>query len=273
MLVAIASEGGGGATLIVHRHACHPSNEIEHYSEAVPPGQVADYVREGKRAGWAPTKPGPQFNLYPGASRREGPRTWPRGLRPPSPAELAALARKRPVEERDTFRLAPDPNYIAWPGGGGYRPGRIEINDVSLIELARTAERSHAEREFAARAARGDAPEGGLGELAGAYLGVAFTSVCWPSRELFDKPFDTAAAGFVLAADDPRRGKTTVLSCTCGITECWFLLVSITVLEETVVWSDFEQFHRPWVYDLGPFVFEKTAYLRALGAPNDTPLV
>jgi len=55
-----------------------------------------------------------------------------------------------------------------------------------------------------------------------------------------------------------------LLRCTCGINECWFLLVTITVLDAFVVWTDFEQFHRHWVYDLGPFVFAKQAYLEAL---------
>jgi len=48
-----------------------------------------------------------------------------------------------------------------------------------------------------------------------------------------------------------------VLGCTCGITECWFLLVRITVLDEVVIWSDFEQVHRPW--------FDEVAYVRELG--------
>lgn len=68
----------------------------------------------------------------------------------------------------------------------------------------------------------------------------------------------------MLAPDDRRRRKATVLGCTCGIVECWFLMVEITLLDDVVIWSDFEQFHRPWVYALGPFVFDRAAYERAL---------
>jgi hypothetical protein len=264
LLIAIASEQGGPA-LIVRCLFSHPSNEVALHAEAVTPAQVAAYVREGKRAGWAPTKPGRAFELEPRV-RHEGPRAWPRGLRPPSFAELVAFANARPAKERDVFRLAPDAAYVSWPGGGGYQPCQIEINGVDLIELVRRAERPHVEREIAEEIARGEVPEEGVDLRAGRYLGVPLAGVRWPSRELFDEPFDTAARSFVLAADDPRRGKTTVLGCTCGVTECWFLLVSVTVLEEVVIWADFEQFHRAWVYDLGPFVFDKPAYLRALGA-------
>lgn len=80
------------------------------------------------------------------------------------------------------------------------------------------------------------------------------------------QPKEIAGRGFVLAPDDPRLGKATLFSCTCGITECWFLLASVTVLDDVVVWSELEQFHRSWVYDLGPFVFDRAAYERALGA-------
>ncbi|MGC4115157.1 MAG: hypothetical protein QM765_11220 [Myxococcales bacterium] len=69
---------------------------------------------------------------------------------------------------------------------------------------------------------------------------------------------------FKTSPDDPRNTKSLVLSCTCGVTECWFLLVSITVHPDRVEWSDFCQFHRDWHYDLGPFVFERKAYEAAL---------
>jgi hypothetical protein len=85
-----------------------------------------------------------------------------------------------------------------------------------------------------------------------------------PSRELLDEPLDTAGKGFVLAPDDPRWRKATVLGCTCGITECWFPLVRITILDDVVLWSGFEQFHRPWIYTPGPFVCDRKAYLEQL---------
>jgi hypothetical protein len=265
MLVAIVSERGG-ATLLVRSRAQHPSNEVALASAAVTPGHVADYVREGKRAGWVSTEPGPPFMLEPSRGGARGaPPTWPRGRRPPSIAELMALALTRPAEGRDVFSLGPGPNQVAGPGAR-FRPARIAINGVDLIELVRAAELPHAEREIARRAAAGEAIDFGVDALAGNYHPMHLSAFAWPSRELLGEPSGAAARGFTLAPDDPRRGKATLLGCTCGITECWFLLVSITVLEDVVIWSDFEQFHRPWLYDLGPFVFDKPAYLRALGA-------
>jgi hypothetical protein len=271
LILAVAGEDGKGPALVVRLHHAHPSNAVSLRSEAVTPRQVAAYVRAGKRAGWSPSQPGRPFHLSPhGVEQPDGPRAWPRRQRPPSPAEIEAIALARPAAGRDVFRLVADRPYVRWPNGGGYQPCGIEINGVDLIALARAAELPHAEREIARRAEDGDGDGDGLGvdDLAGNYLGLALSSLRWPRRELFDAPTDTAGQGFVLSPDDPRRGKTTVLGCACGVVECWFLLVSIAVFDDVVVWFDFEQFHRPWVYDLGPFVFDRSAYLRALGA-ND----
>jgi hypothetical protein len=264
LLVAIAG-ASGGSTLLVRLAAAHPSNEVALRSAAVTPGHVAAYVRHARRAGWSPGRPGPTFELEPPFVGCEGPRTWPRRRRPPSADEIAALA--RPCAARDVFRLGPADQGGSWPGGEAYRPARIEINGVDLLALVRAVELPHAEREFADRIARGEAPRGAPGGLAGAYLAPPLTSLRWPSRELFGEPVDTAARGFVLAPDDPRRGKT-LLGCACGVVECWFLLASIAVFDDVVVWHDFEQFHRPWAYDLGPFVFDRAAYARALGASD-----
>ena len=174
MLVTIATESGGAA-LIVRPHFFHPSNQVALCSQAVTPGQVADYVREARRAGWAPTNPGRPFELRPSAKGRNALRTWPRGLRPRSPSELATLALTRPPEGRDTFRLVPDPVSESWPERGGVWSALIEINGVSLIELARVAERPHVEREYAERAARGDAPDWNADDLAGNYFGMPYT--------------------------------------------------------------------------------------------------
>jgi hypothetical protein len=124
----------------------------------------------------------------------------------------------------------------------------------------RAVERPHARREAEAR---GEDPADDT--IAGEYLGLPESRLRLPSRALLDRPLGIED-GFVLAPDDPRRGKATVLGCTCGIIECWFLMVRITLLDDVVIWSDFEQFHRDWVYALGPFVFDRAAYERALGA-------
>ncbi len=266
LLVAISAEEGPGPTMVARLHRPHPRNERAHYSEAVTPAEVARLIREGRELGWDPLRPGPQFTLEPLRSATpEGapapPRIFPPGLRPPTHEELEALARARPPGERDVLEITQRP-YVSWPGGGGFQPCGLEINGVDLIELVRAAELPHAEREVIERRASGEPTSLKPSELAGDYLG--FPSASLRGRSLFDRPV-SYACHFSLPADDPRLNKATLLGCTCGITECWFLLVTITVGDEVVIWSDFEQFHRPWIYDLGPFVFDKREYLRVLG--------
>jgi hypothetical protein len=70
--------------------------------------------------------------------------------------------------------------------------------------------------------------------------------------------------------------KVALLCCgDCGDIGCWPIRARITMLEDRVVWEAFEQPHRNgtdssldfWDYGaLGPFSFEKQAYLAALAA-------
>ncbi len=264
LLIAVSAEEGEGPTMVAHLQRRHPRNEQAQRSQAVTPAEVARLIREARRLGWAPLRPGKQFHLEPQISgdpdRPAAPRIFPAGLRPPSLRELEQLAADRAPEERDIIRRADRP-YISWPGGGGYQPCGLEVNGVDLIELVREAELPHARREVEERLAGGDSAEIKAEDLAGNYLG--FPTVSLRGRALYDAPASYACY-FGVSADDPSLGKATLLGCTCGITECWFLLVRITILDEVVIWSDFEQFHRSWIYDLGPFIFDKEDYVRTL---------
>lgn len=246
--------------MLVRLHRSHPGNQVGLASAAVTPREVAELVREGLRAGWQPARPGRQFILAPRAAPR-GPKTWPRGHTLHSRDQLLALAQSG--ESRARLRLADTPAHVSWPGGGGFQPCAILIDDRDLIELVRDAERPHAAREVAERRRDDPGLDLTVDHLAGDYLHLTRRELALPSRHLLE-PSDDARYGFAVAADDPIQTKTTVLQCTCGIRECWFLLVRITFFDEFVVWSDFEQFHRDWVYDLGPFVFDRRAYERAL---------
>ena len=117
----------------------------------------------------------------------------------------------------------------------------------------------HALREYDKRLAAGETAEdlGTRGALAGDYLYLAESDVFLPSQNLLGEP---SRHGFETDAEDPRNQKSLLLSCTCGITDCWFLLATITVSTDAVVWSDFCQFHRDWRYDLGPFRFQRAPY-------------
>lgn len=252
LVVAMAAEEGEGSALIVRLPRAHPGNRVGRRSEAVTPAEVAALIREGRRSGWDPSRPGPSMELTLRTRvAPPGPEIGPSSRRARGRAELEALARVRPPAELDRLAL----------GGEG---SGISINGVDLIALVRAAELPHAAYEVAARRSQGDPVE--VDDLAGAYAGLG--PLGWPKRALLGAP-SVEASCFELARDDRRRAKTTLLGCTCGIVECWFLLAQITVLGDFVVWSDFEQFHRDWLLDLGPFVFARGEYLRAIGAPSE----
>lgn len=102
----------------------------------------------------------------------------------------------------------------------------------------------------------------GAGPIAGQYDGLPVTEVRSPTRYFL---------GHV--AEPPQAGKVPVLGCRCGIVECWPMLVRITVSEDVVTWSEFEQPHRngesasgEWSYaGLGPFRFDRATYEGEVG--------
>ncbi|HEX2204573.1 MAG TPA: GNAT family N-acetyltransferase [Longimicrobium sp.] len=99
-------------------------------------------------------------------------------------------------------------------------------------------------------------------QVAGLYAGLPPEQVLPPSAHFLG----SRESSFFY----PEEGKSALLGCECGIVECWPLLARITVEGGRVTWSDFEQPHRgaahpgPWRYTLGPFVFARDAYERAL---------
>ncbi|WP_437287423.1 hypothetical protein [Sorangium sp. So ce406] len=150
-------------------------------------------------------------------------------------------------------------HYIRWPGGGGFQPIELRVNGRGLIDLVREVELPHAQSEYDRRIAAGETAEelGPRGALAGSYLYLSGCDVFLPSRNLLGEPY---RHGFGTEPDDPRNRKSLLLQCTCGITDCWFLLATITVTEDTVAWSDFCQFHRNGSYDVRPSVFDRRQY-------------
>jgi hypothetical protein len=69
-----------------------------------------------------------------------------------------------------------------------------------------------------------------------------------------------------------KAEKVSLYDCDCGCFGCWPLRVRISVSDETVTWSEFEQPHRGqeslaswWRYDkLGPLEFDRNDYEAAL---------
>jgi hypothetical protein len=138
-----------------------------------------------------------------------------------------------------------------------FRQARISINGVPLLELVRAGEEPWARSEYLQRLSECENPEEFKFDP-GDYQYLTAAELLLPSRELLGQPSDPE---FVLSPDDSRRTKATVLGCTCGITECWFIQARVELLPERVIWSDFGQFHRPhWSYDFGPFTFDRNQY-------------
>jgi hypothetical protein len=137
------------------------------------------------------------------------------------------------------------------PADGLVDAVNVFVNGRDLMEIARETEFPFATRD-------------GKPDLAGNYVGLRPEEVLLPSRRLLGEPetyYDS----------DGPEGKLAVLGCVCGEPGCWPLLVRIAMLDGAVVWSDFEQPHRPaWRYDnLGPFVFDRSRYLAWLRRPSD----
>ena len=138
--------------------------------------------------------------------------------------------------------------------------GEIRINDRPLIDLVREVELPFAQEKYNEWIASGEDPSK-VDLIAGDYSYLPPWMVMFPSKHLLDEPYRIAEEGFILKPEDSRIGKTTILGCTCGILECWFLLARISLTETTVTWSDFQQFHRDWwTYNLGSFIFARQDY-------------
>ena len=88
----------------------------------------------------------------------------------------------------------------------------------------------------------------GAGKLAAAYGGLN-RSVHWPLKKHF------------LGKGDAEAGRTVVLGCSCGISDCWPFYVQITVGIEDVRWESFRLPFREWSYEaLEGFRFERWRY-------------
>lgn len=126
----------------------------------------------------------------------------------------------------------------------------ILVNGRDLIDIVREYELPMAARE-------------GHPDIAGSYMGLPPSDVLPPSRHFLGEPNWEM---------NSVNGKVQVLECECGLPGCWPLLVKITMGEDSVIWSDFEQPHRgqdhpngEWSYaGLGPYTFARGQYLEAL---------
>jgi hypothetical protein len=164
----------------------------------------------------------------------------------------------------DHFEVKVRPqDYVTWPRGGGFQPVQLLVNGSDLIDLVRRVELPFAKAEWDERIANGESEKelGERGSLAGRYLHLSKERALLPSTALMGEVYDH---GFTVGPDHPSHEKSLLLQCTCGNIDCWFLLASIETTKKSVTWSDFCQFHRPWKYQLGPYVFDREKYIAEL---------
>lgn len=219
----------GGATLLVELDSPHSKNCVQRYGLSITPGAVAAWVRQARGEGWVPGRSGPQHRM--------------RGVHS---LQRAATAEHPPIsrDEAETMGSGPYNRLTIIRDGRWWSPA---IDGEPFLELVRIAEEAHVRREILERGpdATGLAPgDYGPGWVLGrdAFLGQPQTP-----RFAFDE-------------GDPRLSKTEVMDCTCGCSGCWPLMANIYNFPTRVVWANFEQVHRDWILDLGPFVFRRSQY-------------
>jgi len=140
---------------------------------------------------------------------------------------------------------------------------KLYVNDVPLLDLVGEQELPFSAAEYEDRKRNGGElrDEDGPDFLAGDYMYMNPCDTLLPNRNLLDKPF---RIGFQVPKWNPILKKSTLLYCSCGEPDCWLFMCKITEKDEVIIWSDFEQYHRDWTYDLGPFIFEKAQYLEQI---------
>jgi hypothetical protein len=122
------------------------------------------------------------------------------------------------------------------------------VDGVSLVELARGQE---------VRPARATKEP----DLAGRYAGL----VIGPDPAASDWRPWYLGRGLSWFQD----GDTCLLGCVCGDTGCWRLTARVDIGRATVTWHRFRTGHRDWdLGGLGPFVFARSHYERALAEPE-----
>lgn len=125
-----------------------------------------------------------------------------------------------------------------------YKVTEAVLNGVPLSDLVRGEEMEQAHAR-------------GLELMAGRYDGLPPLMVLPPSCHFFNQPHQ----------DYQRKDKTVLLvSGVSGVPGEFDVCCSIRLEKDWVIWSDFEHYSEiipawnAWHYELGPFVFERSAY-------------
>lgn len=130
----------------------------------------------------------------------------------------------------------------------------ILINGTPLLDTVRPLEEQYVAAEIA-QLTELERQETDSFLTAGQYMYP--TAICFEKEPWF---FGTIEREFVVTPADPKHGKVILFGCDCGVVGCWPFLARIETHGDTVRWSDFEQFHADWDYELGPFRFPRDAY-------------
>ncbi|MGD1919742.1 MAG: hypothetical protein ACFCAD_13130 [Pleurocapsa sp.] len=139
------------------------------------------------------------------------------------------------------------------------KTGDIYINNRSLIDIVKEIELAGIRADYESYENKEDEDLNELLLVAGDYQPLPLWMIKFSSRYFLDEAKDFTGK-FMAKPENIIRNKTTLLGCTCRIIECWYLLAKITLTENTVTWSDFQNFHRDWwQYNLS-FTFDRQQY-------------
>ncbi|CAM5462198.1 hypothetical protein GCM10010329_32470 [Streptomyces spiroverticillatus] len=146
----------------------------------------------------------------------------------------------------------------------------FRVDGVDLRTYVTEASRAHWHREYET-----DVPSRAEREksLLIQHRGLPLGQLEDPVRHFLGEPagdFSREAVAELVGAPAPLPpGTTPLLSCPCGIWQCWHLLGVITLTARTVTWSGLHQGRRPeWGVLAGPFTFDRSSYEHALAHPT-----
>ena len=94
----------------------------------------------------------------------------------------------------------------------------------------------------------------------------------WPVQDGIT-PVDLWSSSFDSSSDIDyfcEEGRIAVLTCSCGELMCGGAVANIEFTHETVTWSNFRHANYLTPKDIGPFVFTRSQYDRALRAAAES---
>ncbi len=127
----------------------------------------------------------------------------------------------------DELEVKIDKNdYISWTKASGFQPIQFWINGENLLSRVQFLE-----IPMVAKEREVDVENNGDSIPAGDYLGIG---VEYAHGVLSGADLDCGEVGH-------ESARSLIFGCTCGVSECWAILVKVEVDGDKVVWRNFQQ--------------------------------